>query len=336
MSKYLFNQISIPLINNMILTSISLPLEMIKAANSYFYLKFSEMANSSISVNFYSKDTKEVNTLGILKLTPDSVFTSNKIANLILIPALWRNPIVIMKKNPEVINWIKNQYHNGATIVASGTGVVFLAEAELLNGKPATTHWYYLNKLQHTYPSINFKPNHLITQADNLYCVGSVNSVADLIVHLIERSYGRSIASKIEQQFSHEIRRSFNEIYFSVEANSVHTDESIASLQSWIHENYNNNITGEVLCVKSKMESRTLNRRFKLATGCSPKRYILGVRLDQARDLLKNTNLTIAEISQAVGYLDSVYFSKLFKRECQLTPRKFRKSVREKLFKSLL
>lgn len=334
MSKNLFDSIHIPLVDNMILTSVTLPLEMITAANSYFSLKALKRLNGTISVNFYSKDTSEISTLGVLKLKPDSIFTDGKTANLVLIPALWRNPIVIIKKNPELVTWIKKQYQNGAIIVASGTGVVFLAEAGLLNCKPATTHWYYLNKLQCAYPNINFKPNHLITQADTLYCVGSVNSVADLIVHLIAKSYGRSIAVKIEQQFSHEIRRSFDDIYFSAEANSVHTDEAIVALQSWIHENYNNNITTDILCEKIKMGARTLNRRFNLATGCSPKRYLLNIRIDQARDLLKNTNLTIAEVSQAVGYLDSVYFSKLFKRECQLTPRKFRKSVREKLFKS--
>lgn len=83
-----------------------------------------------------------------------------------------------------------------------GTGSYLLAEAGLLDGKPATTHWNYFEQFSQRYPAVDLKSRHLITQSDNIYCVGSVNSIADLMVHMVEEWFGSRIARAVENQFS--------------------------------------------------------------------------------------------------------------------------------------
>lgn len=323
------NRVLIPMVEHMISTSVTLPLEMLEAAMTYTRLS---SAQKSIEVHFCAMKPEPITTTGGLRLTPDRTFKQSGIGDLILIPALWRNPIPIVRKNPEITEWIKQQYDSGAVFAAAGTGVAFMAAAGLLEHKPATTHWFYMEKLQRFFPEVDFKPNHLITRAGRIYCAGSVNSVADLMVHLLGIALGESVAQKVEQQFSHEIRKPFKDTHYADDHTTAHQDEIIVSLQDFIHHQYANDIIIEDLCKLSGLNSRTLNRRFRQATSSAPMEYIRTIRLDQARDLLKNTNLGIAEIALQVGYADADYFSRLFKRQYQLTPSEFRRSVRGKLF----
>lgn len=323
------NRVLIPMVEHMISTSVTLPLEMIEAAMTYTRLSANK---KSTEVHFCARTREPVTTTGGLRLTPDSTFKQSGHGDLILIPALWRNPIPVVRKHPEIIEWLKRQYDAGAVFTAAGTGVAFMAETGLLDQKPATTHWFYMEKLQRFFPGVEFKPNHLITRAGRIYCAGSVNSVADLMVHMIGVALGESIAQKVEQQFSHEIRKPFKDTHFAEDHATAHQDEVIVSLQDYIHHHFASEISLAALGKLSGLNARTLNRRFQQATGSPPMEYVRKIRLDQASDLLKNTNLGIAEIALQVGYADADYFSRLFKRRYQLTPSEFRRSVRGKLF----
>ncbi len=238
----------------------------------------------------------------------------------------------LVRKNRILLQWIKEQHQGSATFSVGGTGVVFLAEAGLLNGQPAATHWYYLERLQHHYPAVEFKPHHLVTRSGRIYCAGSVNSVADLTVHLIKMMMGKSIALRVEQQFSHEIRKSFEETCFTEDHVTTHQDEVIVMLQEWLQTHYQDELSLADMSNISGLHVRTLNRRFKQATNLSPMGYLKELRLRQARELLKSTNLGIAEIALQVGYNDPDYFSRCFHKHYQIKPTDFRRSVREKLF----
>ncbi|WP_067518068.1 GlxA family transcriptional regulator [Endozoicomonas ascidiicola] len=316
-------------IEHMISTSITLPLEMLEAARTYQDI---HKPPDKTDILFCSNQENAVTTTGGLRITPDSPLSATGHGDLILIPALWRNPVPLVRKNPAIVNWIKEQHKAGAVFVVAGTGVTFMAAAGLLNRQPATTHWFYMNTLQRAFPAVDFMPNHLITRAGRIYCAGSVNSVADLMVHLIEGAFSTTIARKVEQQFSHEIRKSFKETHFAEDHKTAHQDEVIVALQDFIHQHFANDISIEDLCRLSDLNSRTLNRRFREAARITPMAYVRQIRLDQARDLLKNTNLGIAEIAVQAGFSDPDYFARLFKRDYQLTPTEFRRSVRGKLF----
>ena len=324
------NQVWVPMVESMITTSIALPLEMLQAGLTYHRL---ESPSVDARIRFCASHIKPMKVTGGLCLLPDSVFQECSKGDLILVPALWRNPLPVIRKHPEIISWLKEQYQQGAVFAVAGTGVAFMAAAGLLDHKPAATHWFYIDKLQQRFPLVDFKSNHLITRAGSIYCAGSVNSVADLMVHLIGIALGEAVAHKVEQQFSHEIRKAYKETYFSDDHVTVHQDEAIVELQAWLFEHYAQpDIRLEQLSKHTGLNSRTLSRRFKQATGHSPMMYLRQIRLDQARDLLKNTDLCIAEIAMQTGYSDTDYFSRLFKRQYQLSPSDFRRSVRSKLF----
>ena len=322
--------IAAPLIDHMISTSVTLPLEMLEAAATYSRLN--SRSYFDIHINFFASTLEPVRATGGLTLFPDTVFSANDAPQLILIPALWRNPLIHARKNPTLIQWLKKQHQQNALIAVGGTGVVFPAEAGLLDHQPAATHWFYLKTLQQHYPSIHFKPHHLITRSGNIYCAGSVNSVADLMVHLIKIIMGPTVAMQVERQFSHEIRKSYEQTCFTSSSVSSHHDEAIVLLQAWLQTHYAHPISLADMSKKSGLQQRTLSRRFKYATNLSPLAYLKQLRLQQAKELLNNSNLSIGEIALSVGYQDADYFTRVFTQHYQLTPSAYRKSVREKLF----
>jgi transcriptional regulator GlxA family with amidase domain len=264
--------------------------------------------------------------------TADTTIAEATQNQLIYIPGLWRNPRPIIKKNPGLLDWLREEHQNGALISAVGTGCCFLAEAGLLNGKAATTHWHYFDQFQKNYPLTQLKRQYFITRAGNLYCAASVNSLADLTVHFIQRLFGKEIANHVERHFSHEIRQAYDTNSFFEQGHSSHPDEDIIQTQIWLQDNYFRQIIISQLAEKFSMSTRTLNRRFKAALQKSPIEYLQEIRINTAKDLLKTSNLSIGEIAEKVGYQDSGFFSALFFKHLATTPTAYRETVRAKLF----
>ena len=252
--------------------------------------------------------------------------------DVIYLPALWRNPRTTIAAMAPLGEWLRRQHNRGATIAAVSTGVSLLAMSGLLDGRAATTHWYYFDDFERTYPRVNLKRDHFITQSGALYCAASINSLADVTVYLIERAFGRAIAQHVERNFSHEIRRTYEEYRYLDGGNVRHADELIVEAQLWMEANLSARVSVAELARRLRVSTRTLDRRFRTATGQPPLRYWQSRRMRLAKELLERTNLAIGDIAYRVGYQDPAYFSVLFKREMSVSPLEYRKTVRAKLF----
>lgn len=324
--------ISFLLLDNMLATSTTLPSEMLLAAQSAISRTHKSDAPTQLNIRTLSMTGESVLTRSGLRWQPDMAISDAQNNQIIYIPGLWRNPRPLIKKSAALIEWLKQEYQNGALICAVGTGCCFLAEAGLLDGKAATTHWHYFDQFHKDYPLIQLKRQYFITQAGNLYCAASVNSLADLTVHFIQRLFGKEIANHVERHFSHEIRRAYEASGFFEQEHSRHPDEEITQIQIWLQDNYHREIIISQLAARFSMSTRTLNRRFKAALGISPLDFLQEIRVNIAKDLLKTTNLSINEIADKVGYQDIGFFTALFKKHLATTPLSYRTTVRAKLF----
>lgn len=320
------------LCERMLATSSTLPMEMLLAADSAARSALSEGHQRSLDLKTIGIDTSPISTRTGFSWQPDCAIMDKPPSDLIYIPGLWRNPRPVIHQHRETLEWLREQSQNGAIISAVGTGVCFLAEAGLLDGKAATTHWHYFDQFQKDYPAVQLKRQYFITQAGNLYCAASVNSLADLTVHFIQRFFGKNIASHVERHFSHEIRQAYETRGFFEATENRHPDEDITQIQIWLQDNYQRDILFPQVAARFSMSIRTLNRRFKNALGQTPLDYLQEVRINIAKDLLKTSNLTINEIADKIGYQDTGYFTALFKKKLSTTPNAYRNTVRAKLF----
>lgn len=322
------------LCERMLTTSSTLPMEMLLAAESAMRTMLPADQHRTLEIKTLGLTTDAVATRTGIRWQPDLCINDTPVADLIYIPGLWRNPRPIVKQHAALLEWLRKQYQNGAIISAVGTGCCFLAEAGLLDGKAATTHWHYFDQFQKDYPQIQLKRQYFITQAGNLYCAASVNSLADLTIHFIQRYFGKTIASHVERHFSHEIRKAYESSGFFEAAENPHPDEQITQIQIWLQDNYQREILFPQIAERFGMSIRTLNRRFKNALEQTPLEYLQEIRINTAKDLLKTSNLSISEIADKIGYDDTGYFTRLFKKHLAITPNDYRNTVRAKLFRT--
>ncbi len=320
---------------HMLSTGLTLPLEQLHAAEAMARsdLPHSQRSERLMHVNLANISGESITTHTGISFTPNCTLDEIEQSDIVYLPALWRSPNRVLLSNRGLLPWLQQQFENGALIAGVGTGCFLMAEAGLLNNKPATTHWHYFDQFQARYPQVDLKRQYFITQAGNLYCTGSVNSLADLTIHFIQRYFSRTVASHVERQFFHEIRRAYESSVSYQETNTAHPDEDIMQIQIWLQDNHGKEINFQQLAEMFDMSVRTLNRRFKSAAGLTPLQYLQRIRLENAKDLLQTTNLAIGEVMFKVGYQDSAHFNALFKKHHGTTPGQYRTMVRAKLFR---
>ncbi len=312
-------------------TSITLPMEILAAA-SQMAAAGARSPEPRVRFLLATPDNKPIKLATGITITPDIKLADLPPLDLLLLPAIWRNPVTTILKARPWLERLPELAATGTRICSVGTASALLAEAGMLTDKPATTHWNYFEQFAARYPDVDLKPRHLITQSEGIYCVGSVNSIADLMVHIIEEWFGSRIARAIENQFSPEIRHSFQAAAYQSEPEGSHHDETVLEGQQWLQDHLGQAISIAELASFLGISARSLNRRFKDATGFSPQAYLQSQRIANARDLLRQSNLSVGEIAWQVGLQDTSYFSKLFRQHCGTSPLQYRSAVRGKLF----
>jgi len=311
-------------------TSITIPMEMLNAAD--LIQRIAGQGAARLQMQLAGVEPGNIALNAGLELVCKQTLNDITKTDLIIVPALWGNPSGICKQYPALLEWLRFHLEKDTRICAVGTGSFFLAEAGLLRHKVATTHWYYFDHFAEAYPDVHLQRERFITRAGNIYCAGSVNSVRDVMLHFIEEAFSAEVANQVSRHFTHEIKRSYTSTFLKQAPQNYHDDETIVEIQDWMHTQYARLLTLEIIARKFDLSVRTLNRRFKQATGKTPLLYLQQIRLDNACELLRTTNLSIAEIAFSAGYPESSYFSSLFRKNIKMTPKAYRDLVRRKLF----
>lgn len=311
-------------------STISIPLEMLGAANDI--AKARKETKRTAKIEVASVAEKSIELSGNLTIQCDRKLKQIKKTDLIFIPGIWGSPKASIRKHTEIPQWLKQKHQQGALICGISTGTHFIAEAGLLDGKAATTHWRFFEQFQKNFPKVKLQRKRFITCVDNIYCTGSVNAARDIMLHFVELLFGESIANEIARHFTHELKRSYETLLLNEDQKSTHHDEEIIKVQEWLQDNFQHPIQITDVAEQFQMSVRSLNRRFKFASNTTPLKYLQELRIDHAKALLKQSNLVVSEVADKVGYQDSSYFTGLFKKLNAVTPNEYRRLVRNKLF----
>ncbi len=316
-------------------TGVTLPVEMLLAGEAF--ARRYDKSVMKLNTQFLSESTAKVKSRAGITMVADITLENDSgnlpaAADIIIVPSLWRNPRPVLKSHAKLVAWLKQCWLQGSTLIGVGTGVCFLAESGLLDNHSATTHWHYVDQFKRDYPQVDLKPDFFITQSERIYCAASLNALADIIVHLIAQHYGKAAAQNVERNFSHEIRKPYEEQRYLEGAGDRHADELIAEIQFWLRTHLNTELTLTEIAEQFGMSQRSFTRRFKAATGVRATQYWQQLRIETAKELLASSNLTIQEIADQVGYQDQGHLTRLFKQDLNLTPKSYRAMVRKKLF----
>jgi len=228
---------------------------------------------------------------------------------------------------PAAARWLRSRAEAGALVGSVCTGTVLLAEAGLLDGLPATTHWSAGPLFSRWYPQVRLHPERLLVPAGPEHRVitsGGYASWQDLVLYLIARFSGRAEAVRMAKLFVLGDRADGQLPYTSMVRPSGHGDGAIDRCQTWIAEHYAAPGPVHGMQKQSGLPERTFKRRFRAATGYTPIEYVQTLRIEEAKHLLETGDLDTAAIAEAVGYQDAASFRRLFKRMTGVTPARYR------------
>jgi len=230
-----------------------------------------------------------------------------------------------LQESPQLFAWLNQMYTQGIRLCSVCSGAFVLAQAGLLDHKKCTTHWKSLQKLQKEFPKVKVQSDCLYIKDGNIYTSAGIASGIDLALSVIEEEQGALVASQVARELVIYMRRNGMENQTSVFLDyRTHLYEGIHKVQDWLIQHPQKKNTLEDLAEIAHMSSRNLTRLFRKATGITIKAFVTKVRIELAKKLLKNPDLTIEAVAAQCGFQDARQLRRLWQQQFDSTPIQWR------------
>lgn len=242
---------------------------------------------------------------------------------LIVPPSIQEDPLAGVDMQT-VGAWLRVHHAQGATLGSVCAGSFLLAEAGLLHGRPATTHWQYAERMTQAYPDTLIDADRLLIEDGDIITAGGMMAWTDLGLRIVHRYLGPTIMMETARFMLVDPPGREQRYYSSFAPRLDHGDAAILKVQHWLQKNGARQVSVSTLADKAALGQRTFLRRFHKATGLKPVEYCQHLRIGKAREMLEFTRQSAERIAYAVGYEDTAAFRKIFHRLTGLTPGEYR------------
>ncbi|CAN5620725.1 helix-turn-helix domain-containing protein [soil metagenome] len=218
-------------------------------------------------------------------------------------------------------------HRRGARMVSLCTGAFLLAQAGVLDGRRATTHWMHAATLARQHPSVSVDPAVLYVEDGGVYTAAGTASAIDLCLHLVRLDHGAEAANSVARRMVVPPHRAGGQAQFiQAPVPSAPDDDPLGPLLAWMVQHLDEALTVDELARRVDLSPRTFARRFGEATGTTPLRWLLGQRVALARRLLETTDLAVEEVARRCGYSSAAGLRVHFQREVGTAPAAYRRS----------
>jgi transcriptional regulator GlxA family with amidase domain len=209
-------------------------------------------------------------------------------------------------------------------------GSFLLAEAGLLNGKRATTHWKFGRELASRYPQVNVEFNPIWVKDGNIYTSAGISAGIDLALAWVEEDCGGRISHEIARELVLFLRRPSGQAQLSASLSAQASEmKVIHELQVWIAENLSNNLSVQKLADRTAMSVRNFERVFTREFGKTPSQYVLQMRAEAVRRQLERTDQGLKQIAAACGFGSTDSMRRAFLRSVGTTPHRYRRQLHD-------
>jgi transcriptional regulator GlxA family with amidase domain len=229
------------------------------------------------------------------------------------------------KRDPTLCAWLNKKAAEVRRLGAVCVGSFLLAEAGLLNGRRATTHWRFGRELAKRYPHVRVEHEPLWVKDGNIYTSAGISAGIDLALAWVEEDCGAGLAHEAARELVLFLRRPGGQPQISVSLASQASEmASIRELQIWIAEHLQMKLTVEHLADRMAMSMRNFERVFTREVGTTPSQYLLQMRVEAARRQLERTDRSLKQVASAAGFGSVDLMRRAFTRLLGLTPRRYR------------
>ncbi len=226
-----------------------------------------------------------------------------------------------------VLTWLRRESRRGVAVGAICTGAHALAAAGLLDGRRCTIHWENRDSFEEEFPEIELSQTVYVVDANRYTAAGGTAS-ADLMLNLIARRHGPEITNLVADQMIHtSLRSDRDEQRLSIPTRIGVRHPKLAAVIAAMEGNIEEPVSPSQLAQDVGMSTRQLERLFRRYLNRSPKRYYMELRLQKARNLLLQTEMSVINVALACGFTSPSHFSKCYRALYRITPYRERGTV---------
>lgn len=209
---------------------------------------------------------------------------------------------------------------NGVSVGCVDTGAHILAKAGLLHGQKAIVHWEASSSFQESYPTIQVVPERFMIEEGRVSAAGGLSSL-DMMLNIIGASHGHDLANAVAEQFTYTYVQSADDSQrMSLRSRLMTTNKRLIQAVEVMEKHLASPISIQQLAERVKTSPRELERLFKQEIGTPPKRYYRRLRLERARQLLRQTDMTVLDVAISCGFQSAAYFSSAYRQDFGISP----------------
>jgi len=268
---------------------------------------------------------RQVRTSSGLTLVPDADLRDVSSCDLLLVPGGTGTAM----PDAELIDWIRRQAPRARRVVSVCTGAFLLAEAGVLAGRRATTHWAYCAELAERFPDTTVVAEPIFVRDGDIATSAGVTAGIDLALALVEEDLGRQAALTIARYLVVFLRRPGSQAQFSAQLSTQTAQRApLREVQQWISEHPDADLSVPELARLANLSPRQFARAFAAEVGMSPGRYVDRTRLEAARRRLEDTADTVEQTAVACGFGTTEAMRRAFVRTLGVGPAEYRRRFR--------
>jgi transcriptional regulator GlxA family with amidase domain len=233
-------------------------------------------------------------------------------------------------RDPALFAWLRRITPVVRRLGSVCVGSFLFAEAGLLNGKRATTHWRFGPEMASRYPKVHVEFSPIWVKDGNIYTSAGISAGIDLALAWVDEDCGGRISHEIAREFVLFLRRPAGQTQLSASLSAQASEmKVIHELQVWIAENLHKNLSVQRLADRTAMSVRNFERVFTREVGKTPSHYVLQMRAEAARRQLERTDQGLKQIAAACGFGSTDSMRRAFLRSVGTTPRRYRRQLHD-------
>ena len=227
-------------------------------------------------------------------------------------------------EDERVLRWLRRTAPRVRRLASVCTGALVLAEAGLLAGRRATTHWGFCETLAARYPDIQVEPDPIFVRDGPVWSSAGVTAGIDLALALVEEDLGRATALTVARHLVMFLKRPGGQAQFSAALALQAGEERFGRLHAYIADNLSGDLSLPALAAAAGMSARSLSRHYHAATGLTPARAVERLRVEAARRALAETAQPVKRVARTCGFGSEETMRRSFLRHVAATPQEYR------------
>lgn len=261
---------------------------------------------------------------GRVMVLADAVLETVGPVDICVVPPPLAQDDQMVQDNRPLVEWLVRHHMAGGEVASLCMGAALLAAGGLLDGRRAVVHWAAQQAYAQRFPDVQWASDGIVHAENGIYTSGGAFSAAHLVLHLIEKYAGRETAIWCAKYFQLDWSRRSQQPFAVFTGYKAHTDDAVRAVQEYIEAHFAEKLTIETLATRFTLGRRTLERRFRQATGNSIVEYLQRIRVEVAKTQLETSRKTVAEVMYDVGYNDTKAFRDTFVRYSGMSPVTYR------------